>query len=298
LLRAGQFSDLNVWIIPGNHDPGLHSMHLAAQAVKVFHEPEIVQLHPEEPPFLFLPYKPLTSMGEAIQPFADRLPAGQWVLIGHGDFARRLRIETQYEPGVYMPLTSTDLQRYRPLRAFLGHIHQPSDHTDVHYPGSSCGLDISETGRRRFLVYDTRQDAVGQQVIDTEVIYYQERFIMLPAEDERAYIRQMAEQRVQAWNLPIELQDRVRLRVVIAGYCRDRRTVLDELRRTLAGYPFLDDAEPDASQLFVSDDEDRRFLVDRVRSRLTDLAFASQDDDPSPDQILVEALRIVYGSEA
>ena len=101
-----------------------------------------------------IPYLPGKTMGDVIGMFADDIEPREWVLCGHGDWLEGRRSPNPYEPGTYMPLTRSDLTQYQPAQVFLGHIHARRDEP-IHYPGSPCGLDISETGRRRFLLFDT-----------------------------------------------------------------------------------------------------------------------------------------------
>lgn len=132
-----------------------------------------------------------------------------------------------------MPLTSQDVNRYQPLHCFLGHIHIASDLDRVRYPGSPCGMDINETGLRYFLIYDSNLDEIEQVLIDTPVLYFNERLLVLPVEDEKAYIEDQIMSRVGAWGLPDGWDDKVRVRVRVAGYCQDIRALEGYIRGVL-----------------------------------------------------------------
>ena len=99
---------------------------------------------------LFLPYRHGRSMGEEIEPFANQLVDEDWLLLSHGDWSGGLRKPNPHEPGIYMPLTRKDIELYKPSCIVLGHIHIPMDLPPIHYPGSPCGLDITESGKRRY----------------------------------------------------------------------------------------------------------------------------------------------------
>ena len=156
LVKKGAYKRIQWLIIPGNHDSGFKEASITAENVTIFSQPlpyrfdDLLSL-----PFLFVPYQKNTNMGEIISAFRSELKPDRWILIGHGDWMAGIREPNPLEPGIYMPLTRTDLISYKPGRVILGHIHKPADSENVHYTGSPCPLDISETGRRRFLIIDS-----------------------------------------------------------------------------------------------------------------------------------------------
>ena len=141
-------------IVPGNHDPDISSRQIVSLNVHIFTHPEVLRLEPEGLPFLFMPYEKNKTIGERIAEFAPHSPLDHWVLIAHGDYLEVIRDVQFQEDGLYMPLTRKDLITFRPAKVFLGHIHAPMDKDPVYYTGSPCGLDITEAGRRRYLIYD------------------------------------------------------------------------------------------------------------------------------------------------
>ncbi len=149
-----KYKDIKVLVVPGNHDSLLNQQEVTAVNLEIYSEPKLKNFGENSPTFLFLPFKKGRTMGEFISGFAADLPENNWVLIGHGDWAEGYE-PNPFEPGVYMPLTRSDLENFKPAQVFLGHIHKAMDRGKVHYIGSPCGLDIRETGRRRFLIFDT-----------------------------------------------------------------------------------------------------------------------------------------------
>ena len=111
-----QNNQIEFYIIPGNHDSGISPKHFTAGNIKIFNEPKILPLG--EPPlsFFFLPYIPDKSMGEIIAKYKDTL-SERWVLIGHGDYLEALDSKS-YEPGIYMPLSRTDIDYYKPAKLY------------------------------------------------------------------------------------------------------------------------------------------------------------------------------------
>ncbi len=295
LCRDHSCREIKFYIIPGNHDIDINNTAIVADNVHVITEPELVPVDPDGPDFLFLPYGKYKTMGEGIAPFAPGLAPDKWILIGHGDWAEGLREINPYEPGVYMPLTREDVRTYRPAKVFLGHIHKPLDRQKVHYVGSPGGLDITETGRRRFLVYDTGTDEVEPQFVDTDVIYFNESLVILPVEDERTYLREEIESRIASWGICEEDCMKVQVRVKVRGYSSDRRSLMQTLNECFRGYSFYMDEEPDISEVYVSNDLDRSYIAERVRGKISGFEWASGLADPDKEQIMLAALRVIYG---
>ena len=297
LCRNKKYQVIQIYILPGNHDSGLETGHFTSKNIHVISDPKLLDFELDSIPILAIPYRADQTMGEGIEPFRVHLKARRWILVGHGDYTSGLRIKNPYEQGVYMPLTSQDVDRYQPLRCFLGHIHIPSDLDRVRYPGSPCGLDINETGLRYFLVYDSILEEIEPVMIDTQVIYYNEQLLMLPVEDEKTYIEDQIKSRVEAWGLPAGWEDKVRLRVRTAGYCQDIRALESNIKKGFSAYTFDSDDDPDVSGVHLSEDLERQHIAQKVRDRLADLDWPSGEDEPDQDQIMLAALQTIYGGE-
>jgi DNA repair exonuclease SbcCD nuclease subunit len=284
---------LSITIIPGNHDPGISSRDFSAGNLTIIDTPSLLDLDGRL--FLLLPYQSGKTMGEEIEPFRDQLPPNEWVLIGHGDWTLGLRTPNPLEPGTYMPLTRKDIGNYKPAHVFLGHIHAPMEEGRVHYPGSPLGLDITETGRRKYLIYDTTTDTVETPVVKSPVLYFDESFIILPVEDEIAYLRQRIKDRIQNWALEPEEHSIAELRVKVRGYSADKSTVQKVIQEEFAGFSFYKGEEPDIDEVNISTDLERHYIAEKVMADLSDVSWSDSKDKPSNDDILVEALKIIYG---
>ncbi|MFQ5942314.1 MAG: exonuclease SbcCD subunit D [Anaerolineales bacterium] len=285
---------LPVTVIPGNHDPDLKAGALAVDGLDVISEPTLSQAG-DQFELLLVPYRSGTSMGEHLPPFQDQLTSGRWALISHGDWESGLRSPNPHEPGVYMPLTRTDIEQHNPALVLLGHIHVPHDGPLVQYAGSPCPLDINEIGLRRFLIFDSDNLTVTSERVDSPQLFFNETVVMLPVEDEQAYLRKELEQRIQAWSLPDGWEDRVRQRLRIVGYAADRPAAEAVAREVLADYAFYDDG-PDLSDLNHAVDADQIHIARQVRQWIGELVWPEGDAEPTKEDIALEALRVIWGS--
>lgn len=294
LYREARPENLSTIIIPGNHDPDLTKAALAGDGLQVYAEPQLKPLN-DSRQILFLPYQERQSMGEAIAPFADSLQDTRWILIGHGDWTGGNKTPDPYEAGVYMPLTRPDLKRYQPELAFLGHIHLPQDDGKVFYPGSPCPLNITETGTRRFLILDTSTGKVTSQQVDTPLLYYQESFLIMPGSDQLAQLEKDIQERVQSWGLPRGWEDRVQVRLELYGSSSaDRDDLLETLQAGFDNFRLYQDQPPSLENLLFSLDEDRTEIASQLRDWAAGLDWPESPDLPDKDQILQEALKIIY----
>jgi exonuclease SbcD len=288
--------DLDIVIIPGNHDPEITSASFAVKNLTVYAEPELREFDGTNLKFLFLPYAAERGMGEELASFKDGLAAGSWVLIGHGDWSAGMIARDPYEKGVYMPLTRGDITMYQPAEVFLGHIHLPYDDGPIHYPGSPCPMDITETGPRRFLVFDTETQQVEPFVVKSDVIYFDERFVLLPVEDEETFLKNLVKDRIAGWALPEDLKDRAVIRAKFSGYVADRSRSGKAAEEAFADFQFYEDAGPDLSDLNLATDSDRIHIARQVDEWLKALEWPDLPQEPSKDEMLAEALKVIYGA--
>lgn len=290
--QAAHPAGLPVWVIPGNHDPDLTPGALAVEALEVVAEPALRSAGGDFQ-LLLVPYRAGTWMGEHLAPFRNQLAPGRWALISHGDWSGGLRGAGPEEPGVYMPLNRGDLVAYQPAAVLLGHIHAPYDGRPVYYPGSPAPLEINETGLRRFLVFDTETLEVAPQRIDSPRLFFNETVVMLPVDDEAAYLREQLRARIRAWGLPKGWESRVHVRLRIIGYTADRAAVDQVVRQELSAVAFYDDG-PDLSALELTQDPDRIEIARQVRGWIKALDWNGGPGEPSKDEILQHALAVIY----
>ena len=291
---CNEFPEISIEIIPGNHDPSLAPEHLLTPNITVYSEPQLVDRDGRQ--LLFVPYAEGTKMGEVIDRFRGELSAGRWILVGHGNYGGGLSTPHPHEPGVYMPLSRRDIDHSEPALVLLGHIHVPTTQPPVHYPGSPCGLDISETGPRRFLILDTNDGSVASQPIQSEVVFFAERFVVLPTEDEAERLRTEISRRIESWPIDSEMWDRVQVRIDAVGYCENRETIRDVLQQGFAEFQ-CHDGTPRLNNLHVDQNPQLIALAGRVRDEIDRIDWNWSDDEPEREDALLAALAILYGTE-
>ena len=295
LVGKKEYQDLHITVIPGNHDLGLSPSNLVARNIEVVDTPKVVPME-DKLKLLLLPYLKSTTMGEAIGEYFANETYKESILVSHGDWTGGLRIPNKYEDGIYMPLTKKDTQVFPLRRVILGHIHSPGIPGTVNYTGSPCGIDITETGIRQFLVYETSNDQLFPVRINTDVIYFNESLIILPVPDESAYISSKIDQRIHAWGIDKSQTAKVKLRVKVKGYSNDRKSLAATVKIKLKGFSFYEDAEPDLSEVIISDDLARSNIADLAMKRISALELPKEEGFPSSEQILDEALSTIYGA--
>ncbi|TET14078.1 MAG: hypothetical protein E3J77_05375 [Actinobacteria bacterium] len=277
-------------IIPGNHDPSIKQQYFTSDNIRVFSKSEIIKLG--EPPaiFLFIPYLPAKSMGEVIAEYKENLPK-LWILIGHGDYMAGLRDPNPYEPGIYMPLTRNDIQYYNPVKIILGHIHKKINLGKVYYPGSPCGLDINETGKRSFLIVNTDTLEVVEKVINTDYIFFNETLISLPTTNEFEYIERKIQEMVRKWNIGKNEASKVRIRLKIKGYTSNKNKLLEITKKTLKDFTFYNREEPDLAEVSIFNDPERIAIVEKLRDEIEKLKW--DNEITSKEDILEKSLHII-----
>ena len=289
-----QHPAVSIDVIPGNHDPNLADGHLVANNVTVHTQPQLVERDGRQ--VLFAPYIKGAKMGEVISDFGEELEKEHWILVGHGNYGGGLTTPDPREPGVYMPLSDRDITHSQPALVLLGHIHLPTDQPPVHYPGSPCGLDVSETGIRRFLVVDTEDATPTPHAIHSDVIFFREHFVVLPGGGESDRLREEISRRIDAWSLDQDIRQRVRVRIEAEGYCENRERIRDVLTEGFSDFTCHDGA-PRVDKLSVNDNPNLVKLANRLRNRIDEIDWKWGDGEPRREDVLLAALAIVYQAE-
>jgi len=290
-------TSLQLHIIPGNHDPSISGKSITGDNIHIYTDPSVLEI--DSVTFLFIPYEEKAKMGEKIAQLEHEIDGKQWVLVGHGDFYGGVKELNPLEPGTYMPLSRKDVGRFKPRTVFLGHIHKPhSPANDVHYVGSPCGLDISETGHRRFLVYDTADGSVEPRVIETDVLYFTEAFLVLPSDSEVSRLEEEIAKRIESWKIDASDHSKVQVRVEANGYAKNRSAVLEVLERGFAGFGYYKDEPPTIEKLFVSSDDQLEAISKRTMKLIEELEWSFGGDEPTREQVELAALSVIYGNGA
>jgi len=284
---------MNFYVIPGNHDPFLDSKSIPAKNVTVFTQPTVHQLDDSKVHFCFIPYQNEKLMNEALQTI-ESFPE-KWVLIGHADWQSSVKTTNPFEPGVYMPLSRNDIQVFHPMQIFLGHIHKPMDDGTVHYPGSPCGLDITETGKRRFLIFDTANGSTQEFSVDTDIIYFSETMLILPLENEADYIHSRLSTMKKSWEGTVKDKEKIRLRLKIKGYSSDLKQLNEIIEEELKDYQFYNKESVDLREVYISDDFELQEIATQAAQAVKDISWNGRMDRVTSEDILFQALKVIYG---
>ena len=284
---------VHVHIIPGNHDSAICDRNIVGETIHIHNEPTALQFGPTT--FLFVPYEPQATMAEKIVEMEKHIQGRPWVLVGHGDYYRGMRERNPLEPGTYMPLSAACVDRYKPRAVLLGHIHKPLDLGLVHYAGSPCGLDISETGRRRFLVYDTEDGSIVPRPVETDILHFQEVFVVLPTDDEAPLLERRIADRIDRWGIEPQEFPKVRLRVEAVGYARNRGGIRRALERGFGNVTFHKDLGPDIDGLRYNSDRQLMAAAQRALELIDEIDWPFGGDQPLRQDVVLEALSVIYG---
>jgi len=290
--KQNKYSTIKFYIIPGNHDPLLTHQHFTAINIEVINKSRIIKLGEHLVDFLFVPYMPDKTMGEEIAIHKDQLH-DRWVLIGHGDYMGGMRDLNPYEPGIYMPLTRNEIGYYKPVKVILGHVHKSIELGKVYYTGSPCGMDINETGEKRFLIIDTKNLDIISKTIDTDYIFFNETLIMLPTEDEISYIEDKINVLIKNWGLKENEIPKARIRLKVKGYTSDRNQLQTVIKEALAKFTFYNEEEPDLTEVSLFNDPERIQIVEEVKKEIEELVLNKGINQPGKDEILEQALHII-----
>ncbi len=294
LCRQPEYRDLKIYVLPGNHDPGLDQKFFTSGNLRILNKPEIFKPGDESLPLLILPYKSGYTMGEFLAEYKSSLP-DRWILVSHGDYLSGLSTPNPYEPGVYMPLSRMDIRQNDPAVIILGHIHKKMDLGRVHYPGSPCGLDITETGRRSFIILDTNSLDISSKPVETDRIFFNETIIALPVTNEFDYIVKKISEMKTRWEIGEEDYGRIFLRIKIRGYTSDKRRLDEVIRSELKDFGFYKDEGPDLSEVNVHSDVELIRIVEKVEEEIGNMDPAGIT--VSREDIMEQALYLIFGKQ-
>lgn len=291
-----KYKEIQVTIIPGNHDPEIEKKFFTADNLEIIDKPLIKKIGGLD--ILFLPYLLTKTMDEVLTDYlhSNNKP-DRWLLIGHGDYITVNRQMNPYEPGFYMPISSKTIDKYNPLNVILGHIHKPLQFGRVIYPGSPFGLDITETGKRKFIIYDTRTNNIEKAFVQTDSIYLIESVLTYPTDDETESLKGRINQRIESWGLTKEELRKVKLRLIIKGFTKDlkdlKKVIINHLEES--GINLYDAEGPDLSsvKLMKDTDEERVTLLNKVKEKIGNLQ--AYNIDTSKDKIIEKAMELIFG---
>jgi len=193
-----------------------------------------------------------------------------------------------------MPLSRKDLERFKPRIVFLGHIHKALSQNNVHYAGSPCGLDISETGRRRFLIYDTADGSIVSKDVATDILYFNESFVIVPTDDEVSILQQEIKKTIESWDIDPSDYPKVCVRVKAKGYATDRGAILTALRNGFERFKYFKNEGPKIDELMASSDRQLNAIAERTMKLIDETDWDFGGDEPVRGQVKTAALSVIY----
>ncbi|GAH52714.1 unnamed protein product, partial [marine sediment metagenome] len=228
--------------------------------------------------------------GEIIAKYKDTLPE-RWLLIGHGDYLSGIRTPNPYEPGIYMPLSRTDVEYYKPTKVILGHIHKKMELGRVYYVGSPCGLDINERGKRSFFIIDTKNLEITTEIVDTDYIFFNEILVALPTLSEFDYIKNKIKEMIKKWEISESDVPKVRVRLKVKGYTSNKSKLQNIIKESFADFTFYNDEKPDLSKVSIFNDPERIRIVEKAKEEIERLGW--NDGITEKEDILEKTLHII-----
>ncbi len=283
---------IQIYILPGNHDPDISEKKIAGENIHIYTEPAVKAFN--DSVFLFIPYKEKTKMGENIAEYESDLKGKKWVLVSHGDYYGGLKELNPLEPGTYMPFSRMDKERFSPEVVLLGHIHKACQQENVYYAGSPCGMDINETGKRRFLIYDTDGSDITPMIVATDFFYFNETFVNVPMENEIALLRREIDKRIQSWEIEPSDHSKIRVRVDVRGYAMDRSAILAVVKETFDDFTYYNGEGPCIDRLSTSSDRQLNAIAGRAIELINELDWDFGGGEPAVEQVIESALSAIY----
>ncbi len=295
LCQKKKFQSINLHIIPGNHDKGLKKVNFTADNIEIYENPTIKSFSQTNKKILLVPYTEEKSMGSILAEYTDKL-SGTWILIGHANWAETIRSVNPTEPGVYMPLSRSILKAYQPGITVLGHIHKPIDEKNfnVYYPGSPCGTDITETGKRTFLILDLKNFQTKRIPVHTDILFFDEEIVVYPMEKEKEHWEEEIRKIKKSWDLQKEEKKKTVIRIKVSGYTSDKRRLKNFFEKEFAKFSGWKKHKFDLSNLNSSDNYELLKISERVSEKIAKLDLQQNDFEPNRKQILSEAIKTIY----
>jgi len=299
LAGRPEFAGIRMLAIPGNHDPGLRQNHFTLRNMRVIQSPTVLRLSEGDRALAMIPYGSAPTFSDAMAKLSTQSVSGS-ILIGHGDFvAGRAVRPNPYESGFYMPLTRRDLDAGHLPMAVLGHIHSPISFGDVHYPGSPCPVDRSETGMRSYLQLDLATGGPQRTFLHPGLLFLSERVAVVPGPGEVRLVKESLSGLAARNGIPETDRDAVQVSLELVGFAESREAVAEAARLSLSEAFGRKDHSIDLSGLRVADDPLRAALAAETFRRLK--AMRESGDWPAgsaaPDVSAAaeKALALVYG---
>jgi hypothetical protein len=171
----------------------------------------------------------------------------------------------------------------------------------VHYPGSPCPVDRSETGRRSYIDLDLATGAVQRVGIRSGLLYLRHRIPVIPGPGEIRHVRSFVLAMAEGIQLSDSEMETVRVSLEVTGFAQSRAEVAEALRAALVERFGRKEYEIDTSGLLAADDPSRAALAAEAYRRLTGMkgegSWPSEPEAPDVEQAAEQALKLAYGAK-
>jgi len=295
-------SNIHFYIIPGNHDATISQKLFSAPNVKVFSEIEIFEFPDTNFKFLFIPFYDEKFVAQVIEESGkfEELNGNDFIMVTHGDFGKRNRNDNGDEVG-YFPLTSQELDRYKPKLVVMGHIHKPSTPANrVYYTGSPYPLNINETGQRRLLLLDTNRPSELQNFwLNFNPLYLKQEILLFPSDDEQGYLQKIVDDFLEKSNKMYQgnnFREKLVLRIKVRGYSLARNLVDSYLSDYLQNKK-IEVESIDLTHLEQADDPFLNEIASRVTKKIQASNLHVNESEEFRNSIIVQALQSIYNVE-
>jgi len=294
-ITKKEFEKIQIIVIRGNHDINISNKHFTAENLEIIEKPKIISKEMFGIDFYLIPYERNKKMGEMLAEETKQLEPRSWVLVSHGDWIHKNSEINAYEKGIYMPLLNTDLQKYKPARTFLGHIHKSLDDSEVFIPGSPCGLDITETGKRSLIILDTISLEIERLPVETSVIFIDEVITILPSNDEISFVNRKIDNLFTNWDIEKKDYKKIIARIKVNGYSSNLQKIRSEIEKRFKGIKLYKNQKIDYSELKISNDVEKNFVIGKVEDYLSNKPEYVNVNNSLKNEIINQALEIIYG---
>jgi len=131
--------------------------------------------------------------------------------------------------------------------------------------------------------------------VATDVLYFDESFVIVPLGTEAPLLKQEIEKRIKSWDIASSDYSRVCVRVEARGYATDRSAILRVLREGFDGFRYYKDEGPRIDELLISTDRQLNAVAERAIKLISEFEWSFGSDEPTKEQVTNAALNVIYG---
>lgn len=230
-----EYSSIQFYLIPGNHDYAIKNSDFIPKNIHVIEQPQWFTLSTDVEALL-VPYQKKTFDEVLLECYkTHKSKKDKWILVGHGNYLSKTSIQsylalTKNEP-MYMPLSRSTVNEFNPHLVFLGHTHKPFEEDKVISVGSPYPISSNETGKRRFIVFDSDTLEYKTFYVPVFRLYLDVEFYVYPYKEKKLLIDSLKKQWnnvVSANELSPDDLDKTFLNITFSG-CIQQRNLIESL---------------------------------------------------------------------